>query len=123
MHELGQMSAALLIPPSGAFLINSEGVKYGIFENLKVFLKKSIQLSRVKDWNVGIDKRKYGAMGEDLFVARLRGLVMRKRTRTGTLTVAQSTPLQFTLSRELRSTSNASLGTEVFSKTAFSILT
>ena len=39
--------------------------------------------------------------------ARLRGLLTRKRTRSGSLTVAQPTLLQFTPSRSLRCTSSA----------------
>jgi len=65
------------IAPTGGFLANCEGVKYGFFGNLEVFSKTafSILLSNldtckhktVSNWKVGIDKGKYGPMGEDLF--------------------------------------------------------
>merc|ERR1712050_443866 len=77
------------VPPTGAFLQNCEGVKYGFFGNLEVFSKTafSILLANidtcdkvtVKDWKVGIEKGKYGPMGEDLFAE----MCMRKNGVTG----------------------------------------
>ena len=84
--------------------MNCEKVKYGFFGNLENFDKTAFSVlvanidscskTTVNNWKVGIDKGKYGPMEEDLFAARLRGLVMRKGTRSGSLTVAQPTPLQ-----------------------------
>jgi len=65
------------VPPKGAFLVNCEKVKYGFFGNLEVFDKvafstlvaniDSCSKATVSNWKVGIDKGKYGPMGEDLF--------------------------------------------------------
>jgi len=67
----------LPVGPSGAFLVNCEGVKYGFFGNLEVISKTAFSIlaanidkcdkDTVKDWKVGIEKGKYGPMGEDLF--------------------------------------------------------
>jgi len=67
----------LPVPATGAFLINCEGVKYGFFGNLEVISKTAFSIlvanldscdtDTVADWKVGIDKGKYGPMGEDLF--------------------------------------------------------
>ena len=52
-------------------------MKYGFFGNLEVISKKVFSIfaaniekcdkHTVKDWKVGVDKGKYGPMGEDLF--------------------------------------------------------
>jgi len=65
------------IPPQGGFLVNCEKVKYGFFGNLEVFDKVAFSIllanidscskTTVSNWKVGIDKGKYGPMGEDLF--------------------------------------------------------
>merc|ERR1712190_531611 len=67
----------LPVGPSGAFLVNCEGVKYGFFGNLEVISKTAFSIlaanvdtcdkKTVADWKVGIEKGKYGPMGEDLF--------------------------------------------------------
>ena len=65
------------IPQKGGFLVNCEKVKYGFFGNLEVFDKTAFSIlaanidscskTTVSNWKVGIDKGKYGPMGEDLF--------------------------------------------------------
>merc|ERR1712176_214773 len=65
------------VPPTGAFLQNCEGVKYGFFGNLEVMSKVAFSIllanidtcdkKTVANWKIGIDKGKYGPMGEDLF--------------------------------------------------------
>merc|ERR1711953_934134 len=65
------------VPPTGAFLQNCEGVKYGFFGNLEVMSKVAFSIllanidtcdkKTVANWKVGIDHGKYGPMGEDLF--------------------------------------------------------
>jgi len=67
----------LPVPPSGAFMVNCEKVKYGFFGNLEVLDKTAFSIlaanidscssDTVSNWKVGIDKGKYGPMGEDLF--------------------------------------------------------
>jgi len=81
--------AQLPVPATGAFLINCEGVKYGFFGNLEVISKTAFSIlaanidtcdsDTVKDWKVGIEKGKYGPMGEDLFAE----MCMRKNGVTG----------------------------------------
>merc|ERR1712014_390779 len=78
------------VPPTGTFLINCEGVKYGFFGNLEVISKTAFSIllanvdtcntDTVSDWKVGIEKGKYGPMGEDLFAE----MCMRKNGVTGT---------------------------------------
>merc|ERR1712039_983028 len=80
----------LPVPPTGTFLINCEGVKYGFFGNLEVISKTAFSIltanidtcdkDTVKEWKVGIGKGKYGLMGEDLFAE----MCMRKNGVTGT---------------------------------------
>jgi len=76
-EKLVQRIHLMPVPPTGAFLGNCEGVKYGFFGNLEVFSKTAFSIllanidtcshTTVKDWKIGIDKGKYGPMGEDLF--------------------------------------------------------
>ena len=62
-------------------------------------------------------------MGEDLSVARLRGLVMRKRTRSGTDCGSTNT-LAIHPFKSVEEYKQCIFGNlEVFSKTAFSVLT
>merc|ERR1712190_165999 len=65
------------VPPTGTFLINCEKVKYGFFGNLEVISKTAFSIllanvdtcntDTVSNWKLGIEKGKYGPMGEDLF--------------------------------------------------------
>jgi len=67
----------LPVGPSGAFLANCEGVKYGFFGNLEVISKSAFSIflanletcktKTVANWKIGIENGKYGPMGEDLF--------------------------------------------------------
>jgi hypothetical protein len=80
----------LPVPPSGTFLINCEGVKYGFFGNLEVISKTAFSIlaanidtcdkDTVKEWKVGLEHGKHGPMGEDLFAE----MCMRKNGVTGT---------------------------------------
>merc|ERR1739844_124429 len=61
----------------GAFLQNCPEVKYGFFGSLEVFSKTAFSIllanletckhDTVSDWKIGVEKGKYGPMGEDLF--------------------------------------------------------
>merc|ERR1712039_1159178 len=61
----------------GGFMVNCEKVKYGFFGNLEVISKTAFSIllanidtcdkKTVANWKVGIEKGKYGPMGEDLF--------------------------------------------------------
>merc|ERR1712113_273344 len=74
---MGERISMLPVPATGAFLINCEGVKYGFFGNLEVISKTAFSIlvanletcdtDTVADWKIGVDKGKYGPMGEDLF--------------------------------------------------------
>ena len=82
---------------------------------LKQWLQKSVQnayekLSKeneIAKTSTEQDVKYKSKDSQRMAAARLRGLLTRKRTRSGSLTVAQPTPLQFTPSRSLRCTSSA----------------
>ena len=82
---------------------------------LKQWLQKSVQNTderlstenEIAKTSTEQDVKYKSKDSQRMAAARLRGLLTRKRTRSGSLTVAQPTPLQFTSSRSLQSTRSA----------------